>query len=45
VTSAQKLPRPLAEWRANPRTTAIATAMPAAADIQLCVASATMFEQ
>ncbi len=43
--STQKLPSPFAECRANPRTRAIATAMPVAADIQLCEASATMLEK
>ena len=40
VKSTQKLPRVLTEWREKPRTKAIATAMPTAAEKKLWVARA-----
>ena len=38
VKSTQKLPRVLVEWRENPRITAMATAIPTAAEKKLWVA-------
>src|ERR1041384_8256604 len=45
TVSTQKLPTPLALLRAKPRMTAIAIAIPTAAEAQLWIASATMFEK
>ncbi len=42
VKSTQKLPRVFDECREKPRTTAIATAIPIAAEKKLCVASAAI---
>jgi len=36
TVSTQKFPTVLADWRAMPRTSAAATAMPAAADVMPC---------
>ena len=43
VTSTQKLPMVFFSWRAKPRTSAIAIAMPAAADAKFCTASAAIW--
>ena len=39
VRSTQKLPMPVGAERANPRTSATATAMPTAADTKFCTVS------
>jgi hypothetical protein len=45
TVSTQKLPMVFADWRAIPRTSAAATAMPAAADMKLWITRATICEK
>jgi hypothetical protein len=45
TTSTQKLPIVLAVWRAMPRTSAAAIAIPHAAEVKLWIARATIWEK